>query len=156
MSRSKDWRRRGGVCLVNGKHTPGSPWERECPLLNQQAAEESDRNPLGDALQDRPCRGIAGRPEAPSSDPHKQRPFGGRFRSTRDLPENSRRAGVDRGSTAPTRHGVLQRSALGEPGRRLSRFSAMTSLRTGERLRHERTVKRRRSSSCWGAALVVA
>jgi len=93
MSRSKDWRRRGGVCLVNGKHTPGSPWERECPLLNQQAAEESDRNPLGDALQDRPCRGIAGRPEAPSSDPHKQRPFGGRFRSTRDLPENSRRAG---------------------------------------------------------------
>jgi len=37
MSRSKDWRRRRGVCLVDGKHTPGSPWERECPLLNRQA-----------------------------------------------------------------------------------------------------------------------
>jgi hypothetical protein len=54
MSRSKDWRRRRGVCLVNGGHRPGSPWERECPLLNQPADADSDRNPPEDPIQDRP------------------------------------------------------------------------------------------------------
>jgi hypothetical protein len=30
------------LCLVNGQHTPGSEWERECPLRN--AAARSDRS----------------------------------------------------------------------------------------------------------------
>ena len=29
------------ICLLNGQHTPGSDWERECPLHN--AAERSER-----------------------------------------------------------------------------------------------------------------
>jgi hypothetical protein len=29
------------ICLLNGRHTPGSDWERECPLRN--AAERSER-----------------------------------------------------------------------------------------------------------------
>ena len=29
------------VCLLNGRHTPDSDWERECPLRN--AAERSER-----------------------------------------------------------------------------------------------------------------
>jgi hypothetical protein len=33
---------RGSTCLVNGKHTPGSQWERECPL--RTAAERSERS----------------------------------------------------------------------------------------------------------------
>ena len=28
-------------CLLNGRHTPGSEWEAECPLRN--AAERSER-----------------------------------------------------------------------------------------------------------------
>lgn len=31
-----------GVCLVNGRHTPGSDWERECPHRN--AAKRSERS----------------------------------------------------------------------------------------------------------------
>src|SRR5262245_50984307 len=111
MSRSKDWRRRRRVCLVNGKHTPGSPWERECPLLNRQAPEgtESDRNE-GAAME------IAGRPETPSPDPHKQRGFGGRFLSPAGLPENSKRAGgrprkhsTDAAAHAAAQHAYRQR-----------------------------------------------
>ena len=30
-------------CLVNGKHTPGSEWERECPLNPEKAAKRSAR-----------------------------------------------------------------------------------------------------------------
>jgi hypothetical protein len=30
------------TCLVNGRHTPGSEWERECPLRN--AAKRSERS----------------------------------------------------------------------------------------------------------------
>jgi hypothetical protein len=29
------------ICLLNGQHTPGSEWERECPLRN--AAQRSER-----------------------------------------------------------------------------------------------------------------
>jgi len=29
------------ICLLNGRHTPGSDWERECPVRN--AAERSAR-----------------------------------------------------------------------------------------------------------------
>jgi len=36
---------------------------------------------------------IAGRPETPSPDPHKQRVSGGRFLSPAGLPKNSKRAG---------------------------------------------------------------
>jgi hypothetical protein len=25
-----------GRCLVDGKHAPGSPWARECPVLRRQ------------------------------------------------------------------------------------------------------------------------
>src|SRR5262249_19225329 len=76
-------------CLVNGKHTPGLPWERECPLLNKQAEEapESDRNSGAH-------REIAGRPDTPALDPHKQRGFGGGFLSPAGLPKNSKQAGA--------------------------------------------------------------
>jgi hypothetical protein len=93
------------ICLVNGRHTPGSEWERECPLRNAaarsersrkaaqtrrdataQEAHHGDRNPA-------PCGGIAGPVDGPPPEPHKQRVSGGRFLSPGDLPKNSRRAG---------------------------------------------------------------
>jgi hypothetical protein len=59
-------------------------------------APDVDRNPekpAGEPVQARTRRVIAGRPETPSPDPHEQRVSGGRFLSTRTLPENSKRAG---------------------------------------------------------------
>jgi hypothetical protein len=37
------------TCLVNGKHTPGSVWEKECPLRN--AEKRSERSRLGRATR---------------------------------------------------------------------------------------------------------
>lgn len=31
------------ICLVNGQHTPGSEWERECPLNPERIAKRSAR-----------------------------------------------------------------------------------------------------------------
>ena len=31
------------VCLVGGRHTPGSEWERECPLNPKRIAKRSAR-----------------------------------------------------------------------------------------------------------------
>jgi hypothetical protein len=32
-----------GQCLIGGKHTPGSQWERECPLRNAEKRSERTR-----------------------------------------------------------------------------------------------------------------
>jgi hypothetical protein len=48
--------RRLSACLVNGRHTPGSPWEAECPL--RHAAERSARS-LKAATTRRTARGGA-------------------------------------------------------------------------------------------------
>jgi hypothetical protein len=34
---------RPNICLVDGKHTPGSDWERECPLRNADKRSERAR-----------------------------------------------------------------------------------------------------------------
>ena len=52
VSLGKDWRRRRDLCLVNGRHTPGSRWARECPLLRVRNASNGVANTL-----------IAGSPE---------------------------------------------------------------------------------------------
>jgi len=46
-----DWRRERGLCLLNGRHTPDSDWERECPLLRiqREAAATSSERPAAAA-----------------------------------------------------------------------------------------------------------
>jgi hypothetical protein len=34
---------RPNVCLLNGKHNPGSEWEAECPLRNSDKRSETAR-----------------------------------------------------------------------------------------------------------------
>jgi len=55
---------------------------------------------------------IAGRPETPAPDPHKQRGSGGRFLSLAGLPKNSKRAGgrPRKHSTDAAAHAAAQRA----------------------------------------------
>jgi hypothetical protein len=72
---------------------PATPERRAAWKASGVALPDVDRNPPKNPVRDRPRREIAGRASAPSPDPHQQRVSGGGFRSTRDLPGNSKRAG---------------------------------------------------------------
>ncbi len=75
------------VCLVNGKHTPGSQWERECPLRRARSRQESEKGVSrgvvagrsGSALQPRENPGPEGEGfdgHAPSRRPEHQGRYG--------------------------------------------------------------------------------
>ena len=88
---TNDWRRQRGLCLVNGRHTAGSDYERECPLLRQRRAEEAaagertdeeaqDRRP--DHPADGPARPRLRRPVRPvPQEAHDTRSMPGCFRA---------------------------------------------------------------------------
>jgi hypothetical protein len=49
------------VCILNGVHTPGSDWEKECPVLRARRRQESANGGAGGV--------VAGSPQAPPSTP---------------------------------------------------------------------------------------
>ncbi len=57
------------ICLVNGRHTPGSEWEGECPLRNaDKRSERARQNALAGWARRRgaSARPLA-RPDAPAA-----------------------------------------------------------------------------------------
>jgi hypothetical protein len=40
-------------CLTSGKHTPGSPWEAECPVRPERASRRSERSRKANATRAR-------------------------------------------------------------------------------------------------------
>src|SRR5262249_46143484 len=56
------------ICLLNGVHTPGSDWEKECPVLRAQRRQEA-KNADARVV-------VAGSPEPPST-PARSRRVGG-------------------------------------------------------------------------------
>jgi hypothetical protein len=74
MTKAKALQR--GSCLVNGQHTPGSQWERECPLTNAAKRSERSRKAAQTAQERR--RAPRGVPVAgPGASDHVPEPLGG-------------------------------------------------------------------------------
>jgi hypothetical protein len=53
-----------GVCLLNGKHAPDSPYAKECPVLRRQERENV-------TLNRHPATTLAGAPKLGGSPPEK-------------------------------------------------------------------------------------
>jgi hypothetical protein len=58
-----------GTCLIGGRHEPGSPLARECPLLQRQGRAERRRERAAGVSETVPATTLQGTPEEGGSGP---------------------------------------------------------------------------------------